>query len=145
MIVFSVLLLGYWFRYSCLLIIRTQPERDYARQVAAANHLHVFEVRTRLAAAASGTTTSLDGLNAMLDRDYRLLLYLTRHAANFKAAGFEVEQLFLVCDYRIMSVVYWVTRRISNARGATQLAEMAAIVTRFASLMGERAALAAST
>ena len=144
MVGFSALLLMYWFRYSCLLILRTQPERDYAKQVAGANHLNVFEVRTRLAAVASGTATSLDGLDRMLDRDYRLLLYLTRHATNFKTAGFEVEHLILVCDYRIMSVVYRITRRISDARGAKQLAEMAAIVTRFASLMGERAALAAS-
>ena len=143
-VAFSVLLLAYWFRYSCLLILRTQPERDYAKQVAAANHLHLFEVRTRLAASASGTTNSLDGLDRMLDRDYRLLRYLIRHAANFKTAGFEPEQLILVWDYRLMSVAYRLTRRISDARGEKQLSEMAAIIARFANIMGERAALAAS-
>ncbi len=142
MVLFSLLLLVYWFRYSCLLILRNQPERDYARQVATANHLQVFKVQTQLAAAVAGTTHSLDGLDKMLDRDYRLLLYLIRHAASFKTAGFEIEQIFLVCDYRIMSVVYKFTKRISVAQGAKQLGEMAEIITRFANLMGERAALA---
>ena len=143
-LVFSVLLLVYWFRYSCLLILRTQPERDYSRQVATANHLHVFKVQNQLAAAAVGTKHSLDGLDQMLDRDYRLLLYLIRHAASFKTAGFEIEQIILVCDYRIMSAVYRITKRISVAQGAKQLAEMADIITRFANLMGKRAALPAS-
>lgn len=141
-LVFSLLLLAYWFRYSCLFILRTQPQRDYARQVATANHLHLFEVQTRLAAAVNGAAHSLQGLDVMLNRDYRLLLYLSRHATNFQTAGFELEQVMLVCDYRIMSAIYRVTSRISSGRGAKQLAEMAAIITRLANVMGERADLA---
>ncbi|MDQ6759572.1 MAG: hypothetical protein M3Z32_06860 [Acidobacteriota bacterium] len=143
-VLFSALLLVYWFRYSCLLILRTQPQRDYARQVATANHLHVFEVQTRLTAAANGPAQSLQGLDQLLDRDYRLLMYLSRHAANFQTTGFELQQLMLVCDYRVMSAIYRITSRISSGRGVNQLAEMAAIITRFASVMGERADLAAA-
>lgn len=142
-VVFSLLLLVYWFRYGCIFILRTQPQRDYARQVATANHLHLFEVQTRLTAAANGAAHSLHGLDEMLDRDYRLLLYLMRHAANFQTTGFELEHVMLVCDYRIMSAIYRITSRISSGRGAKQLAEMAEIITRFANVMGERADLAA--
>ncbi|MDQ2945582.1 MAG: hypothetical protein M3Y27_06520 [Acidobacteriota bacterium] len=142
--VFSLLLLVYWFRYSCVLVLRNQPKRDYARQVATANHLQVFNVQNQLAAAVGGTKDSLDGLDKMLDRDYRLLLYLIRHAASFKTAGLQIEQIILMCNYRIASVLYRLTKRISVAQGAKQLAEMAEIITRFADLMGERAALSAS-
>jgi hypothetical protein len=33
----SVLMLGYWFRYSCLLILSAETTRDYAADIATAN------------------------------------------------------------------------------------------------------------
>lgn len=143
MVSVSLLLLVYWFRYTCLLMLRTKPARDYARQVAAANHLSVFEVQTQLVATeASGIDQPLDSLERMLDRDYRLLLYLIRHAANFKTAGNQIEQIMLRGDYQIMKFMYVIAKRLSLSQGSKQLSEMAMIITHFANLMGERAALA---
>ena len=42
----SVLLFGYWFRYTCLLILSAKTTRDFAGQVAAANQLGFLEVQT---------------------------------------------------------------------------------------------------
>ena len=36
-IVGSMLLFGYWFRYTCLLILSAKTTRDYAGEVAAAS------------------------------------------------------------------------------------------------------------
>lgn len=143
-VAFSLLLLVYWFRYSCLLMLRTKPVRDYSRQVAAANQLKVFEVQSRLTAASARNAQNLDELRAMLDRDYRLLMYLIGHAANFKSAGYQPEQIMLKINYRMVRRAYAVSRPFSVAQGSRRLSEMAAIITHFASLMGERAALASA-
>ena len=39
--VISLALLVYWFRYTCLLLLRTKPVRDYSKQVVAANQLAI--------------------------------------------------------------------------------------------------------
>ena len=46
----SVLLLGYWFRYTCLLILSAKTTRDFAGEVAEANQLSFLEVQARLRA-----------------------------------------------------------------------------------------------
>lgn len=143
MVSVSLFLLVYWFRYTCLLMLRTKPARDYSKQIAAANHLSVFDVQSQLAATeASGINQSLDSLEKMLDRDYRLLLYLIHHAANFKTASFEIEQIMLRADYQIMRTVYVISKRFSVHQGSRQLSEMALIIAHFANMMGARAALA---
>ena len=43
----SILLFGYWFRYSCLLMLSTKTARDYVGAVAAANQLGILEVQSR--------------------------------------------------------------------------------------------------
>ncbi len=142
-VTFSLLLLIYWFRYTCVLMLRTKPVRDYSKQVVAANQLKVFEVQSRLATAAA-SVENLDELQEMLDRDYRLLMYLVGHAANFKTAGYEMEQMMLKVNYRILSRAYDISKHLSISQGSRRLSEMAAIITHFANLMGERAALAAA-
>ncbi len=47
-IVVSTVLLIYWFRYTCLLMLRTQTARDYASGLAAANRL-MYPERSRVA------------------------------------------------------------------------------------------------
>ena len=48
----SVLLLAYWFRYMCLLILSAKTTQDYAGQVATANQLSFLEVQSQLGAGA---------------------------------------------------------------------------------------------
>lgn len=136
----SLLLLLYWFRYTCLLLLQTQPSRDYSKQVAAANQLKIFDVRARL--VASEGPQQLDALEQMLDRDYRLIMYLMRHAANFRTAGSELEQRVLMLDFHIMRAVYRLSKRFSPAHTRDSLEEMAQIIADFAHVMGERAAIA---
>ena len=55
----SVLLFGYWFRYTCLLILSAKTTRDFAGQVAAANQLGFLEVQAQLRAKLSDNLDSL--------------------------------------------------------------------------------------
>src|ERR1035438_8003276 len=85
----SVALFGYWFRYTCLLILSTKTAQDYAAQVATANQLGFLEVRAQLQAAS----TNLDGLCASLDRDYSVLSGLLKHAGSLEQSALEKRML----------------------------------------------------
>lgn len=138
----SMALFVYWFRYTCVLILRARPARDYAARIAEANQLQFPTVQSELPLAAEGD--KLDALERLLERDYRLLTYLLRHAAEFRDAGNPLERHMLMLDYRLMRVWYAVSRRISLAQGRTAVQEMAFIINHFAEVMGEHRACAAA-
>jgi hypothetical protein len=134
----SVLMLLYWFRYTCLLMLRTKPGPDFTRKVAAANHLSFVDVRSRLAQPSA--PEQLDELHRMLDRDYRLVMYLIRHAEKFQAPTPELEHRMLMLDFHVMRLRYRVSKRFSASQSLHSLDEMARIIAHFANVMGERAA-----
>ena len=133
---FSLVLFIYWFRYTCLLILRTGGEEPYADRVARANHLHFPEVRQSLNSLP--LQSSLDPILASLERDYAVLQYLMQHAENLGIGA--LEQRMLAFDYRLMELWYRLTRRTSAPMARRALAEMSEIVTYFAQEMGKRAA-----
>jgi hypothetical protein len=137
----SLALFVYWFRYTCLLILSAKTGRDYAAQVAAANQLTF--IQTRNALNENPNTPLLDQFHHSLDRDYTLLKYLLRNAANHYGSGRSVENAILMLDFRIMSSWYFAVRRLSATRARNALLEMSLIVNHLANSMGERLALSA--
>lgn len=133
-IAFSLVLLVYWFRYTCLLILRTTSSKDYAPEVAAANNLAYIEVQQRLRESAP-----LDPLADSLARDYRLLNYLLRHTTGVQVGGFSVEQRMLSIDFKLMRIWYALTRRFAASQARFALREMSEILGHYANAMGERA------
>jgi len=139
---FSVLLFLYWFRYSCLLILSTKTTRDYTTEVADANQLELPRIQANLQSLASAE--GLDGLRDSLDRDYRLITSLLRHAAEFEMGGVSIEERMLMVDFHVMRVAYAAAHRLSRFSYAQKaLEEMADIVSHFANAMGERSAVGA--
>lgn len=136
-IVFSVALFVYWFRYTCLLILSARTAQDYARQVAEANQLGFLDTQTDLAGTAE---ISLDAVHSALSRDYQVITYLLSHAGNLKSQENGLEQLMLRIDFRIMSALYQVVPKGSPAHAKKVLSEMADIIGHFANTMGERQA-----
>jgi Skp family chaperone for outer membrane proteins len=132
----SVALFGYWFRYTCLLILSTKTAQDYAAQVATANQLGFLEVRSQLQAAS----TNLDGLCASLDRDYAVLSGLLKNADSQSA----LEKRMLEANYKVMHAWYDASRRFSPAAAARALDEMSQVIAHFANVMGESASCAAA-
>src|SRR5438552_17970357 len=98
----SLGLLGYWFRYTCLLILSVRSARDYAAGVARANALQFPEVQQKLAEERPGEAAYLDVLRRALDRDYILLTCLLRHGPEFRNVGQLIEHRMSKLDVQIM-------------------------------------------
>lgn len=135
----GIVLLAYWFRHSCHAILRSGCLRDYAHQVARANHLSFLEIQRRL--QAPGELEELESLSASLMRDYRLLSYLLRHTAEFQTGPEALNERMLMCYFRLMQLRYLVTRRFNRPQARRALEEMSRVVGHLANCLGQRAAL----
>jgi hypothetical protein len=127
----SLILLAYWFRYTCVLILSAKPARDYAAQVAMTNRLNFPRIQQSLEVGVH--TSELEALCRQLDRDYTLLTCLMRHGAQFREIGQSLEDRMLMLDFALMK------RTFSVRRSAEAVREMASIVQHFANQMGEHA------
>jgi hypothetical protein len=131
----SMLLFGYWFRYTCLLILSAKTSHDYAADVATANQLGFVEIQSRLREGVA-----LDGMSAALDRDYAVIRSLLEQAAS---AG-SIEDRMLQVNYRISRAWYACSRQFAPNAARKALEEMCLMVAHFANSMGERAAAASA-
>jgi hypothetical protein len=116
-ITFALVLFVYWFRYSCLLLLRRSADQP----VAASERFNYGSVQEGLKAGLE-----LDPLRQSLDRDYRVLTYLLEHAA-----GLELEQLeyrLLVLDYKMMQAWYRLTKSAAPRQARRALGEMANVL-----------------
>lgn len=136
MTVGSFLLFGYWFRYTCLLMLSTKTVRDYAGAVAAANQLSFLQVQERLRGCANA---NLDQLHAALDRDYAMLLSLLQSASKAAAGQSSIETKMLQLNYRCMAAWSRFSRGFSMQASCKALEEMSQVVAYFANVMGELA------
>lgn len=112
----SLVLLGYWVRYTCILLLRAQGE-----------HSGVVE--------EGGT----DVLRQALERDYRMLTYLSRHGAGLGDQS--MEERILIFDFKVMQIWYRLTRSAAPNQARNAVAEMAAVVAFLRQRLGEQAGL----
>jgi hypothetical protein len=132
----SFLLFAYWFRYACLLILSAKTTHDYAGAVATANRLDFPKVQLML----QDQDAHLDRLKDALDRDYEVLLYLLKNAANPQTGEAALEKRMLEIYYRLMRAWYCATSRFSPPTACRALGEMSIVLAHFANAMGERVA-----
>ena len=135
----SVLMLGYWFRYSCLLILSAETTRDYAADIATANQLSFLQVQAEL---REQQPADLNRLQASLDRDLAVVTYLIQNASGKGEWGMEARMLKL--NYRLMSTWCSISQRFSPEAGRRALDEMSMIVSHFANSLGEQATAGAA-
>jgi len=131
----SVLMFGYWFRYTCLLILSAKTTRDYAAEVAAANQLSFLQVQSELRESPA----DLERLHASLDRDLAVVSSLINASGQWG-----MEDRMLQLNYRLMSTWCSVSKRFSPEAGRRALDEMSMIVSHFANSLGEQAAAGAA-
>jgi hypothetical protein len=131
----SLVLVAYWFRYTCGVVLRG-AERDYAARVAAANGLCFPEVHGKLKAASPEML--LDPLDRSLDRDYRMVRYLLLNAAGWGIRS--SEQRLLLWDYGVMQLWYRLVGRFWRVQARKALEERSQILAYFAHQMGRRTA-----
>jgi hypothetical protein len=132
-LVISAALLVYWFRFCCLGLLRNAAEEPL---LLPDNRFSFPAVRERLL-----TESDLDPLHQSLDRDFRIVSYLLRHAAGL--GGQSLEHRLLLLDYKLMQAWYWLTRTMAPRQARKALAERAAILGCLAQKMGEQAGLRA--
>jgi hypothetical protein len=114
--VFSAVLLIYWFRYSCILLLRSAAERS--TMPASDERFNIGMVLARVP-----TARDLGTLERALDRDYHMLTYLLKHAADLELAS--IENRMLILDYRLMRMWYRLTRTMAPQQSRKALTEMA--------------------
>jgi hypothetical protein len=130
----SALLFGYWFRYTCLLILSTNTAQDHTRTVAVANQLSFLEVQSQLRYPQA----DLEGLRRLLERDYAVLTSLLRYTLDCSPKQSTIEMRMLRINYRLLGLWYGLSRRFSIATARRTLEEMSLSVAHFANMMGER-------
>jgi hypothetical protein len=134
-VLFSVVLFVYWFRYSCLLILqnRTAYNLDYTNGSA----LSFPAVQERLRGGETGIDL-LDQLHGDLSNDYRIICFLLR--CSTENGVDPIERRLLMLDYWIMQGWYSVARQAAPLQAHKALEEMANIVSYFACSVGRHAA-----
>ena len=128
-IAFSLVLFVYWFRYSCLLLLRNFAERSAAAMED--QRFNIAQVMEGLKSHAA-----LDPLESALERDFHVLRFLIHHAADLELAS--IENRILLLDYRIMRFWSHMTRRIAPEQSRRALSEMASILGVLIRKMGDQ-------
>jgi hypothetical protein len=131
----SVALLAYWFRYTCLLILRKhrQPERIHRASVANGLHLPALEHDLY-----SAQPLQSDLLERALENDFQILSFLLAHASDLGVSA--LERNLLALDFRLMRVWYRLVRLVSPSAARQALVEMVAILNHMAGAVGGAAA-----
>jgi len=127
-IAFSLVLFVYWFRYSCMLLLRNGATLP----AVGSQPFHYTSVQDGLR-----NGLELDPLHRSLEHDYRVLTYLLEHATSL-----ELEQLecrLLVLDYRLMRSWYRLTKSAAPAHARRALAEMADVTRVLVGHLGAQA------
>ena len=125
----SLVLLGYWFRYSCLLLLRARAAQP---PQPPGSRFSFLDVQARL-----HTEPNLDPLRRSLERDYRVVTYLLEHTSSLGAQS--LEDRLLMLDYRVMQGWYCVTRSVAPEQARRALSEMAEVLVCLAQKMGAQA------
>jgi len=128
-ILISLVLLVYWFRYSCILLLRGYA--DQPAQSGSEDRFNFRAVRERVR-----VEPELDPLQRALQRDYHLIAYLLKHAAGLELSSFE--DRLLLWDYRAMQWWYWLTKTAAPQQARQALSEMASVLAILGDKIGER-------
>lgn len=141
-IVLSLAMFVYWFRYSCILILESNWSEEQAQVVAVQNGLSFGSIEESLAQA--DTAQSMDRVKDLLDRDLDLVLTLLSSCPGVQETGHSLECRILMLDYRLMKAWFAVTRSTAGPRAQAALREMALVVGYMAGECGDQLATSRS-
>ena len=135
---FVLVLLFYWFRYSCHNILRTAATGERARQVAAANELRFPAVLEYLDTEL--TVEELEVLDQWLVRDYEILTSLLSYTAGRRAGSFTFEQRTLMVNFHLQKRWFAATRKYLSGAPRRSLEERSHVLAHFANTVSARSA-----
>ena len=129
----SMVLMAYWFRYVCCLILETRSNPEFSRALATRIRLNLFDVQEKLRA---GNRAGLDVLDAMLMQDYQMLTSLMDEVGGVE----NIERKLLATHFKIQQFRFRVTRALAVNQSRNALLEMSNVVSFFAGAVGQSAA-----
>ena len=129
----SLALFAYWFRYTCLLILRTQTAEDYASEVCRVNGLRFDQVKGLI----GQTDTNLDELYRSLERDYRIVSQLMEQVSGSSKDDNALQNRLLTANFRVSQAFFRVSRTLGLGSSAKALEEMADTIGHFANNFGQ--------
>lgn len=136
----SAAMFCYWFRYTCLLILSTETNEDFSRQVAVEYGLQFARLHDEIQHAGS---EALAMAMTTLDREYGLMRSLLDRSGAGEEAGFE--RTLLGANYFALRTWFRLSCRFSEATARKSLIEISQIVRHFANAAGEHHFAAASS
>ena len=134
-VLFSVVLFIYWFRYSCLLILQNRTAYSFEYTNGSALSFPAVQERLR---SGDADVELLNQLHDELSNDYRIICFLLRCAAENGVDP--IERRLLMLDYWIMKTWFGAARQVSPLQARKALEEMSNIVSYFAYSVGRNAA-----
>ncbi len=141
-IILSLAMFVYWFRYSCVLILESSWSEESAHAIVAQNGLSLGSVEESLAKAESAM--AMDQVKDRLDRDLEQVLALLAKSPIVRETGQSLECRILMLDYQLMKAWYALTRSTAGPRAQKALREMALVVGYIAGECGDHMAAARS-
>jgi hypothetical protein len=140
-IILSLAMFVYWFRYSCVLILESSFSEEQSQVIAAQNGLWFGSVEESLAQADKA---EMDRVKYLLDKDLSRVLSLLTKCPSVLEAGQSLECRMLVLDYQIMKAWFALTRSTAGPKAQQALREMALIVGYLAGEYGDQLATSRS-
>lgn len=136
----SLALFAYWFRYSCILILRTQTAEDYSGEVCHANGLSFDLVKGQIEA---NTDPNLIELYRSLERDYRVVSQLLDQVSGSSQNENMLETKLLRANFRVTQTWFRVSHALGLRSSVSALEEMAETIGHFANTFGQQSAASA--
>jgi len=133
-IILSLAMFVYWFRYSCILILEASWNEEHSQTVACQNELFFGTVEESLARAESAQ--AMDRVRDLLDRDLAQVMSLLSACPVVRETGQSLECRMLMLDYQVMKVWYAATRTTAGPKAQQALREMAQVVGYMAGELG---------
>jgi len=131
----SVALFLYWFRYSCLLILRTRTAENFGLRVSLANGLKFHQVQVEV---DQSLDHELPNLYDLLEKDYGVTTHLLAAVAAATPKENRKELALLRLNFRLTQGLFLLSNTLGLGYARQAIAEMADTVEYFANSFGEQ-------
>ncbi len=131
-IVFAFVLLIYWFRYTCILMLKDKPEYSDSVESVQVSGYKIVQQNLR-------TEPRLEKLELALKRDFEVLNYIVEHASGMELSS--LEHRLLLLDYKLMQWQYRLTKSLFPEFARHALGEMASVTDVLARRVANRASV----
>jgi hypothetical protein len=141
-VLLSLALFAYWFRYSCMLILRTQTAENFGLRFSRANGLSFGLVKVEF---EQNLGSDLEKLYRSLDNDYRIVARLLGSVAPATPAESLLEVTLLRVNFRLTQCLFLASHKLGLGYTRKAIVEMTEMIEHFANTLGQQSATESAT